>query len=83
MEVENGDTNRRGPVIKLDLNKLLPAEFAAALDAENYTLLYSWETKQVAFNEDVLELVDSHTEKWWRRLRNVREPLHDAESATI
>nr|WP_288232400.1 hypothetical protein [uncultured Anaerostipes sp.]DAZ10563.1 MAG TPA: nucleoid-associated protein [Caudoviricetes sp.] len=76
--------NRRGPVIKLDPNKLLPAEFAAALDAEELHFCFApGETKQVAFNEDVFELVDSHTGEVVATLTaDVKKAVADAESAT-
>ena len=53
---------RRGPVIKLDPNKLLPAEFAASLDTGELHFCFTpGETKQLVFSEDVVEIIDAHT----------------------
>lgn len=75
--------NRRGPVIKLDPNKLLPAEFAAALDAEELHFCFTpGETKQVVFSEDVIELIDAHTGEVVATLTaDVKRAVADAESA--
>ena len=76
--------NRRGPVIKLDPNKLLSGEFAAALDAEELHFCFTpGETKQVAFSSDVIELVDAHTGAVVATLTSdVKRAVADAESAT-
>ena len=76
--------NRRGQVIKLDPNKLLPAEFAAALDAEELHLCFApGETKQVAFSDDIIELVDAHTGEVVATLTaDVKKAVLDAESTT-
>lgn len=85
MEVENkmAIQIRRGPAIKLDPNKLSPAEFAAPLDTEELHFCFTpGEAKQVAFNEDVLELVDSHTGEVVATLTaDVKRAVADAESA--
>ena len=53
---------RRGPVIKLDPNKLSPAEFAAPLDTGELHFCFTpGETKQIVFSEDVVEIIDAHT----------------------
>lgn len=76
--------NRRGQVIRLDPNKLLPAEFAAALDTEELRFCFTpGETKQVAFNEDVIELIDAHTGEVVATLTaDVKKAVADAESAS-
>lgn len=76
--------NRRGPVIKLDPNKLLPAEFAAALDAEELHFCFApGETKQVVFLEDVIELIDAHTGEVVATLTaDVKRAVTDAETAS-
>ncbi|WP_148459010.1 hypothetical protein [Anaerostipes faecis] len=76
--------NRRGPVIKLDPNKLLPAEFAAALDAEELHFCFTpGETKQIVFLDGVIELIDAHTGEVVATLTaDVKKAVADAESAT-
>nr|DAE50747.1 MAG TPA: nucleoid-associated protein [Bacteriophage sp.] len=75
--------NRRGPVIKLDPNKLLPAEFAAALDVEELHFCFApGETKRVVFSEDVIELIDAHTGEVVATLTaDVKRAVTDAETA--
>lgn len=75
--------NRRGPVIKLDPNKLLPAEFAAALDVEELHFCFApGETKQIVFAEDVIELIDAHTGEVVATLTaDVNRAVANAESA--
>lgn len=76
--------NRRGPVIKLDPNKLLPAEFAAALDAEELHFCFTpGETKQIVFLDGVIELIDAHTGEVVATLTaDVKRAVADAETAT-
>lgn len=75
---------RRGPVIKLDPNKLSPAEFAAPLDTEELHFCFTpGEIKQVVFSEDVIELIDAHTGEVVATLTaNINRAVADAESAS-
>lgn len=74
---------RRGPVIKLDPNKLLPAEFAASLDTGELHFCFTpGETKQLVFSEDVVEIIDAHTGEVVATLTaDVKKAVADAESA--
>ena len=85
MEVENkmAIQIRRGPVIKLDPNKLLPAEFAASLDTGELHFCFTpGETKQLVFSEDVVEIIDAHTGEVVATLTaDVKKAVADAESA--
>lgn len=75
---------RRGPVIKLDPNKLSPAEFAAPLDTGELHFCFTpGETKQIVFSEDVVEIIDAHTGEVVATLTaDVKRAVADAESAT-
>ena len=85
MEVENkmAIQIRRGPVIKLVPNKLVPAEFAASLDTGELHFCFTpGETKQLVFSEDVVEIIDAHTGEVVATLTaDVKKAVADAESA--